>query len=135
MIRPDAHQRLVDTVEICYRESSEVFFEAAGEANPQVRHFHEKFACNICGLTASEPEPTLFSFNNPMGACPVCQGFGNTIDYDLGLIIPDPTVSIADGAVDPWTKPQYSWYYDEDFLPKVERQSPSHRSISRTQRL
>jgi excinuclease ABC subunit A len=120
VIRPDSHQRVVDTVEICYRESGEVFFEAAGVADPPIRHFHEKLACKTCGLTASVPEPTLFSFNNPIGACPVCQGFGNTIDYDLGLIIPDPTVSLADGAVDPWTKPQYSWYYDEDFLPKTK---------------
>src|SRR3982751_134738 len=65
-----------------------------------------------------QPEPTLFSFNNPIGACPVCQGFGNTIDYDFDLIIPDPTLSLEDGAVDPWTKPQYSWYYDEVLKPK-----------------
>jgi excinuclease ABC subunit A len=48
----------------------------------------------------------------------VCQGFGNTIDYDLDLVIPDPTVSVQGGAVDPWTKPQYEWYYDEEFKPK-----------------
>jgi excinuclease ABC subunit A len=118
VIRPDSHQRIVDTLEICYRESGEIFFEAAGEPDPKVRHFHERLACKVCGLAATQPEPTLFSFNNPIGACPVCQGFGNTIDYDLGLIIPDPTVSLAEGAVDPWTKPQYGWYYDEEFLPK-----------------
>lgn len=118
VIRPDSHQRLVDTVETCYRESGEIFFEAAGQADPVRRHFHEKLACNVCGLTAALPEPPIFSFNNPIGACPVCQGFGNTIDFDLGLIIPDPTVSIAEGAVDPWTKPQYGWYYDEEFFPK-----------------
>ena len=69
---------------------------------------------------AAVPEPPLFSFNNPIGACPVCQGFGNTIDYDLDLIIPDPSVSIQNGAVDPWTKPQYTWYYDEEFKPKAK---------------
>ncbi len=118
VIQPDSHQRLVDTVEICYRETSEVFFEQASVADPQTQHFSEKFACKKCGLEAALPEPTLFSFNNPIGACPVCQGFGNTIDYDLDLIIPDPTCSIQEGAVDPWTKPQYSWYYDEEFKPK-----------------
>src|SRR5207253_6320899 len=56
------------------------------------------------------PEPALFSFNNPMGACPRCQGFGNTIDYDLDLVIPDPCLSLDQGAVDPWTKPQHEWY-------------------------
>ena len=119
VIRPDSHQRLVDTVEICYRESGEVFFEQAGVPDPSRLHFSEKFACKTCGLTAAAPEPGMFSFNSPMGACPVCQGFGNTVDYDLDLIIPDPSLSLEEGAVDPWTKPQYTWYYDEDFKPKA----------------
>ncbi len=118
VIRSDLHQRLVDTVEICYRESGEVFFEQAGIADAQTLHFSEKFACKQCGLEAAAPEPALFSFNNPIGACPTCQGFGNTIDYDFDLIIPDPGLSIQEGAVDPWTKPQYTWYYDESFKAK-----------------
>ena len=50
-----------------------------------------------------EPEPRLFSFNNPFGACPRCQGFGNTIDFDLDLIIPDKSKTLDEGAIDPWT--------------------------------
>jgi len=103
VIRPDTHQRIVDTVEICYREAGEIFFEQAAVADPATLHFSEKFACKLCGQVAQKPEPTLFSFNNPMGACPGCQGFGNTVDYDLDLIIPDPTLSMQQGAVDPWT--------------------------------
>ncbi len=118
VMQPDQHQRVVDTVEVCYRETGEVFFEPAGVPEPRQIHFSEKFACKLCGLTAAKPEPTLFSFNNPIGACPLCQGFGNTIDYDFALIIPDPTLSIEGGAVEPWTKSQYSWYYDESFRPK-----------------
>ncbi len=118
VIRPDSHQRLVDSVEICYREAGEVYFQEAGLPDPQTLHFSEKFACKTCHLIAAPPEPTLFSFNSPIGACPLCQGFGNTIDYDLDLIIPDPTLSLQEGAVDPWTKPQYDWYYDEEFKPK-----------------
>ncbi len=119
VIRPDSHQRIVDTVEICYREAGEIYFEEAGVADPRTLHFSERFACKTCGLTTTQPEPTLFSFNSPMGACPVCQGFGNTIDYDLDLVIPDPALALEQGAVDPWTKPQYSWYYDEVFKPKL----------------
>jgi excinuclease ABC subunit A len=118
VVNPDSHQRIVDTLEICYRESGEVFFEQAGVADPRRLHFTERFVCKVCGQAATQPEPPLFSFNNPMGACPTCQGFGNTIDYDLDLIIPDPTLSLQEGAVDPWTKPQYSWYYDEEVKPK-----------------
>ncbi|HEY7302508.1 MAG TPA: excinuclease ABC subunit UvrA [Bryobacteraceae bacterium] len=121
VIRSDSHQRIVDTVEICYREAREIFFEQAGVADPVTLHFSEKLSCKVCGLVATPPEPTLFSFNNPMGACPICQGFGNTVDYDFDLVIPDPTLTLADGAVDPWTKPQYSWYYDEVFEPKARR--------------
>jgi excinuclease ABC subunit A len=80
-----------------------------------VLRFNATFACKLCGMTFVEPEPSLFSFNSPYGACPRCQGFGNTIDYDMDLVVPDKTLSIDDGAVDPWTKPQYSWYYDEEF--------------------
>ena len=119
VIRPDLHQRLVDTVEICYRETGEVFFEQAGVPEPQTQHFSERFACKQCGYVAAAPEPTLFSFNSPIGACPKCQGFANTIDFDLDLIVPDPTLSLEQGAVDPWTKPQYSWYYDESLKPRA----------------
>jgi excinuclease ABC subunit A len=120
VIRPDLHQRLVDTVEICYREAGEVFFEQAGAAEPEVLHFSEQFACKKCGLAAASPEPALFSFNNPVGACPKCQGFGNTVDFDMDLIVPDPTLSLKEGAVDPWTKPQYTWYYDEEVKPRAK---------------
>jgi excinuclease ABC subunit A len=119
VIQGDLHQRLVDTLEICYRESGEVVFEQAGVAEPQRLRFSEKYACKKCGLVVAEPEPTLFSFNSPVGACPTCQGFGNTIDYDMGLIIPDPMMSIAGGAVEPWTKPMHSWYYEEEVEPKA----------------
>jgi len=112
VITPDLHQRLVDTTEICYRESGEVIFEEATPNHPPPTTclFSEKFACKRCGIELVTPEPGLFSFNNPMGACPRCQGFGNTIDYDLDLVIPDHGLSLDEGAVNPWTKPQYRAY-------------------------
>ncbi len=112
VIASDLHQRIVDTTEICYRESGEVIFEEATPQQPPARvlNFSEKFACKQCGIELMTPEPGLFSFNNPMGACPRCQGFGNTIDYDMERVIPNPCLSLQEGAVDPWTKPQYEWY-------------------------
>ena len=110
-ISPDLHQRLVDAVEICYREAGEVVFElATGEHSLR---FSEKFACKRDGTELITPEPNLFSFNNPIGACPRCQGFGNTIDIDMDLVIPNGGLSLEEGAVDPWTKPQHSWYLPE----------------------
>jgi excinuclease ABC subunit A len=110
-IAPGLHQRLVDTTEICYREAGEVVFERAGDGFQ--RNYSERFACKRCQIELSEPEPSLFSFNSPFGACPNCQGFGNTIDYDMDLVIPDRYLSLEDGAVDPWTKPRYSSHYAE----------------------
>jgi excinuclease ABC subunit A len=68
-------------------------------------------------MTFVTPEPSLFSFNSPQGACRRCQGFGNTIDYDMDLVIPDRTLSIQEGAVEPWTRAQYSWYLGTEFKP------------------
>jgi excinuclease ABC subunit A len=107
-ISPAIRQRLVDTVEICYREGGEVLFEPAG-GGERLR-FNERFSCKRCGKDFADPEPGLFSFNNPNGACKRCQGFGNTIDYDIDLVIPNRGLSLQEGAVDPWTKPQHAGY-------------------------
>jgi excinuclease ABC subunit A len=110
---PDLRQRLVDSIEICYREAGEVLFEpAAGGAAARLR-FSERFACKNCDREFPVPEPSLFSFNSPAGACPACQGFGNTIDYDLDRVVPDPSLSLEEGAIEPWTKPQHRWPLSE----------------------
>jgi excinuclease ABC subunit A len=108
-VSPDARVRIVDAVEQGYREAGEVLFETVsreGEAQQQLR-FSQRFECKQCNIRYEEPEPRLFSFNNPFGACPRCQGFGNTIDFDLNLVIPNKTLTLAEGAIEPWTKPKY----------------------------
>jgi excinuclease ABC subunit A len=69
--------------------------------------FTERFQCPNDGTVAPAPTPQLFSFNNPRGACPRCNGFGATLEYDEALIIPYPDRSLRDGAIDPWMKPRY----------------------------
>ncbi len=108
-VEAESRTRIVDAVEQAYRESGEVIFEippAGGEPQRQLR-FSQRFECKNCRLTYEEPEPRLFSFNNPYGACPRCQGFGNTIDFDLNLVFPDPSRTLNEGAIEPWTKPKY----------------------------
>jgi excinuclease ABC subunit A len=105
-------QRLVDSLEICFRESSAAIVQTAEDA-PQTLNFSEKFICKYDGTLYEEPEPRLFSFNSPFGACPLCQGFGNTIDIDFELIVPNPNVSIEDGAIEPFSRPQYAWAQKE----------------------
>jgi excinuclease ABC subunit A len=105
----ELRSRVVDAVETAYREAGEVVFESVPRegAEPQQWRFAQRFECKRCRLRYEEPEPRLFSFNSPFGACPRCQGFGNTIDFDLNLVIPDPNKTLAEGAIEPWTKPKY----------------------------
>jgi excinuclease ABC subunit A len=110
-VNAESRARLVDSIEICYREGqgeATLEFAADGAGNAAERlTFNERFECKKDGTPYQEPEPRLFSFNNPYGACPRCQGFGNTIDFDLNLVVPDPSKSLDDGAIEPWTKPRY----------------------------
>jgi excinuclease ABC subunit A len=110
-VNPESRSRLVDSIELCYREGGgeailEFLADSAGNLAERLA-FNERFECKNDGTLYQEPEPRLFSFNNPYGACPRCQGFGNTIDFDLNLVVPDPSKSLDDGAIEPWTKPRY----------------------------
>ena len=80
------------------------------EGNNITLKFSSEHACEDCGIVLSEPSPLLFSFNHPIGACPVCKGFGDTLQYDEDLIVPDRSLSLAKGAVDPWNKPAAKWW-------------------------
>jgi excinuclease ABC subunit A len=127
VVSAEARPRIVDAVETGYRESGEVVFEIvpraeenltaadAGERRGKTNRlrFNQRFECKACGIRYEEPEPRLFSFNNPFGACPRCQGFGNTIDFDIDLVVPDKTRTLSEGAVEPWTKPKYRPLYNE----------------------
>jgi excinuclease ABC subunit A len=107
---PEIRQRLVDSLEICFREGHAAVIETT---EGQRLKFSDKFICKYDDTVYEEPEPQLFSFNSPFGACPICQGFGNTIGIDYELVIPNPLVSLKDGAVEPFTRPQYAWAQKE----------------------
>ncbi len=77
------------------------------------KRFTDKYRCPDCDIEFMSPTPLLFSFNNPFGACPSCRGFGNKLVYDTDLIIPNAHLTLEDGAVDPWTKPMYEWWWDD----------------------
>jgi excinuclease ABC subunit A len=116
VVNDENRARIVDAAEIAYRESGEVIFEEVPreEVAERPRHrFSSAFECASCHRPGKEPEPRLFSFNNPFGACPRCQGFGNTVDFDLNLVIPDKGLTLEDGAIDPWNRPKYrTWFTD-----------------------
>lgn len=75
--------------------------------------FSTQLSCEDCGLEYPEPEPRLYSFNSPLGACPACEGFGNVIDIDMELVVPDPRKSLREGALAPWNTPAYAHELEE----------------------
>jgi excinuclease ABC subunit A len=116
VVNAENRARIVDATEIGYREAGEIVFEEAPREERAAKRrlrFSGAFECTSCHKPGREPEPRLFSFNNPFGACPRCQGFGNTVDFDLNLVIPDKNLSLADGAIDPWNRPKYRPWYTE----------------------
>ncbi|MGH7962077.1 MAG: AAA family ATPase, partial [Candidatus Binatia bacterium] len=85
-----------------------IFLDGSGSGNVE-RPFSSQLECAACRITYKEPVPNLFSFNSPLGACESCRGFGRTIDIDLDLIVPDPTLSLKDGAIKPWRIKAAQW--------------------------
>ncbi len=110
VVKKDLGNRLADSVETALKLSDEglVIVENADTKEEQI--FSSKFACPVSGFTIAEIEPRLFSFNNPFGACPVCDGLGNKMIFDPEMVVPDPTMSLKDGAVAPWANSSSGWY-------------------------
>jgi excinuclease ABC subunit A len=109
-VAADVRSRLTDSIETAFREGDGAAFavEVDEAGTPTATHrFSERFECRRCGIPYEVPQPRLFSFNNPFGACPTCHGFGNIIELDLALVVPDVAKSINAGAIEPWTKPHY----------------------------
>ncbi|MBI2222158.1 MAG: excinuclease ABC subunit UvrA [Acidobacteria bacterium] len=122
-IEGDLRTRLTDSIETAYLEGGGAAFAievgARGTDLPPtsgadlsgppsiVHRFSERFECRPCGIVYEMPQPRLFSFNNPFGACPTCHGFGNIIELDMALVVPDASRSINQGAIEPWSKPHY----------------------------
>jgi excinuclease ABC subunit A len=110
----DIRTRLTDSIEIAYQEGGGAAWaievpspDAPTVVTPFVHQFSERFECRRCQIAYEDPQPRLFSFNNPFGACPTCHGFGNIIELDLDLVVPDASKSINQGAIEPWSKPHY----------------------------
>jgi excinuclease ABC subunit A len=116
VIRDEA--RLSDSIEMAWREGHGKIKVAVlqGQDGPDsgrqflIRQFSAENACEECEVSLPGPSALLFSFNHPVGACPECKGFGNTLRYDEDLIVPDRELSLSKGAIDPWEKPAYKWW-------------------------
>ena len=115
VIRPDLGARLADSLEQALDLTDGIaVFEYADEkeedGSPRRIVFSSKFACPVSGFTIPEIEPRLFSFNNPFGACPACDGLGHEMRIDPDMIVPDPSLSLKKGAIAPWAKSTSPYY-------------------------
>ena len=115
VVGPEISGRLAESFETALKLAEGIaLIEFADEKNedgtPRQVTFSEKFACPVSGFTIAEIEPRLFSFNNPFGACPVCDGLGTEQKIDPDQIVPDTSLSIRDGAILPWSKTSAPYY-------------------------
>jgi excinuclease ABC subunit A len=101
---PGSLGRIAESVATAFQEGEGIALVLLEEGRLR---FTNSPACSACDTPAATVTPALFSFNNPRGACSACNGFGATLEYDESLIVPDPSRSLAQGAIDPWTKPRY----------------------------
>ncbi len=107
VIKPNLNKRLADSVETGLLEGDRALIISIlpkGKEEGEDLLFSEKFACSYCNISYPELEPRLFSFNNPTGACPACDGLGNKMVIDPELVVPDDSLSIRNGAIKPWEK-------------------------------
>ncbi|MFN4243709.1 MAG: excinuclease ABC subunit UvrA [Tepidisphaerales bacterium] len=118
VLKPEVRSRLADSVETALKLSQGLVVisvaDASVEGGWRDTLYSEKFACpDHPDVSLTELEPRLFSFNSPNGACPVCHGLGTKAEFDLDLIVPDDTVSLQNGAIEPWRKngPRMNIYY------------------------
>jgi len=102
----DRPERLADSVETAFASGNGMAsLVVAGDGAPL--RFNQNFACPDCHIDYEEPDPRLFSFNNPFGACPECQGFGRAVGIDMDLVVPDPRKTLREGAIQPWATPKF----------------------------
>lgn len=114
-VSKELETRLADSIETALSLTDGLaiveFADARDEDDkPKRMVFSEKFACPVSGFTIAEIEPRLFSFNNPFGACPVCDGLGSELKIDADLIVPDHSLSLKQGAIAPWSKSSAPYY-------------------------
>ena len=118
-------QRIADALETAFREGNG---RAIVETTNTKTSYSDRFECRNCGILYLKPDPRILSFNNPYGACPRCQGFGNIMELDEKKIIPEPSLSLEEFPIAPWNSSEYRWMYQE---AKRERSLPRDLPISK----
>src|SRR5919108_263162 len=100
IVRGGIERRLTESIDVALGLADDIVVINTYEGGDRL--FSRRLACVTCGLSVPEMTPRAFSFNSPHGACPACQGLGATWDFDPARVVPDPSKSLADGAIAPW---------------------------------
>jgi len=120
IVREDIETRLADSFETALGLADGLAFAEDAKTGERTT-FSAKFACPVSGFTIDEIEPRLFSFNNPFGACPSCDGLGVTLYFDPELVVPDAKLSLSGGAVAPWSRSSTPSPYYQQTLDSIAR--------------
>ncbi len=122
ILREVDRARITDSLEAAYRHGGgSALVNIHEQETVRTERLFSSLACPECGSLVERPDPIALSFNHPVGACPECKGFGNILKYDPKKVIPDEALSLSQGAVEPWTKPSYTWWFK-----KLEKHAHKH---------
>ncbi len=121
IVRKDIETRLADSFETALNLADGLAFTEEAKTGGEITTFSAKFACPVSGFTIEEIEPRLFSFNNPFGACPSCDGLGITLFFDPELVVPDPNLPLSGGAIAPWSRSATPSPYYQQTLDSIAR--------------
>jgi len=129
VIRQEA--RLSDSLELAWREGGGkvILMIICEDSSITPIVFSDNAMCHQCGLTLPAPTPIIFSFNHPVGACPECKGFGDILILDKSLIIPNYSLSIIKGAIEPWEKPSFAWFKEQLMANASSNGIDTHKPI------
>ncbi|MGM0451867.1 MAG: excinuclease ABC subunit UvrA [Thermodesulfobacteriota bacterium] len=125
-IERSLRKRIVDSIEAAFRFGAGQMEARVGEKQRLLK-FSTGLHCAACDIEYADPAPAMFSFNNPVGACETCNGFGRIIDIDPDLVIPDPDQSVADGAIRPFQTPTFSVCQDDLMAWMKQKKLPYDR--------
>ncbi|MGQ9533001.1 MAG: excinuclease ABC subunit UvrA [Desulfotomaculales bacterium] len=135
VVRPEARQRLADSLEVALQHGEGVAYALCEDGQELL--FNANYACPVCGVALAEITPRLFSFNSPYGACPACTGLGSTREIDPDLVIPNPELTLAEGALPAWYRGDQARqileclarHYGFDLRTPVGRLAPEHLRV------
>ncbi|MCC6503555.1 MAG: excinuclease ABC subunit UvrA [Deltaproteobacteria bacterium] len=119
VVKEAQRQRLTEALEAAFDQGGGLAWVFVPDKG--IETFSREARCPGCNAKAERPTPISLSFNHPVGACPECKGFGNVLRYDEFKVIPDKSLSLRQGAIEPWTKPSYRWWEEE-----IEKYAPHY---------